>query len=151
MKLNLCSGERRVQGFKHHDIKKYNGIDYVCDLYEITNFIEPESCEEIHFTHALEHFPKDDTVPILKMIYSLLRENGRLYIEVPNFSWHASLVLFEGRDRDAVNYAFGGQIDEWDFHKTGFTEKIIQEDLESAGFKGIEISGLDSLQVKAYK
>lgn len=133
MKLSLCAGERIMEGFKHHDIKPLPSIDYVCDLMEIEKFVEPYTCSEIHFTHALEHFPKAQTAEILGLVYRLLHPGGKLYIEVPNFAWHARLVL-DGRDRDAVYYAFGGQLDEWDFHKTAFTPKILAEELEQAGF-----------------
>lgn len=133
MKLSLCAGSRIMEGFKHHDIKPLPNIDYACDLFDIEQHVRPGTVSELHFTHALEHFPKVQTPDILDLCYRLLHVGGRLYIEVPNFAWHARLVL-EGKDRDAVYYAFGGQLDEWDFHKTGFTPKILTEELEDAGF-----------------
>ena len=83
------------------------------------------------------------------MIRGLLAPNGELYLEVPNFEWHSKICL-EGRDKDAVWYAFGGQEDEWDFHKAGFTKNILYENLEQAGFKGIQIWNDSSLIAKAY-
>lgn len=140
MKLILCAGDRKIPGYLTHDIKGEH--DFLCDLFDIP--VDKESCEEIHFTHALEHFSRKQTESVLDLVYGLLRPGGRLYIEVPNFAWHAKLVL-EGRDRDAVYYAFGGQEDEWDFHKTGFTPSILKEELENAGFKNIEIQDGSSL------
>lgn len=138
MKLILCANNRQIEGFKHHDVLELPGIDYVCELRDIGNFVKPESCTEIHFTHALEHFPTKEVPGVLDLIYSLLRPGGKLYIEVPNFAWHAQLVA-DGEERKAVYYAFGGQLDQWDFHKTGFTPKILQEELEDAGFKDIKV------------
>lgn len=148
MKLILCAGTRHSPGFTTHDIQ--GNQDIVCDLFDIGKFVEPESCEEIHFTHALEHFPTKMTPQVLDLIYGLLRPSGRLYIEVPNFAWHASL-LAKGEDRQAVYYAFGGQLDEWDFHKTGFTKKILQEELEDAGFTGADIQDGSTLNAWAKK
>jgi predicted SAM-dependent methyltransferase len=140
MNLILCAGERKLPEFKTHDIQGEH--DYLCDLFDLP--VEKQSCDVIHFTHALEHFPTAKTETVLDFIYSLLKPGGKLYIEVPNFAWHAKLIA-EGRDRDAVYYAFGGQKDEWDFHKTGFTPSILLDELENAGFKNIEIQNGSSL------
>jgi len=150
MKLILCAGTRHVKGFKTHDVKAYDGTDYVCDLFDIGQHVSENSCDEIHFTHALEHFPQAETQKVLGLIYGLLKPFGKLYIEVPNFSWHAQLVQ-EGKHREAVYYAFGGQLDEWDFHKTGFTYSILKEELEKAKFRDIRISGMDCLHAHAIK
>lgn len=151
MKLILCAGTRHIEGYTHHDVTLSPGIDIQCDLHDIEKFVEHESCERIEFTHALEHFPQKESVPMLQMIRGLLQEGGELYLEVPNFRWHAELLLKEGRDRDAVYYAFGGQLDQYDFHKNGFTVKILQEDLELAGFKDIEVLDHSSLIATAKK
>lgn len=149
MKLILCANDRQVPGFKHHDIKQMPGIDYACDLFQIGNHIQPKSCEEIHFTHALEHFPTADTQKVLALIKGLMKDGGKLYVEVPNFAWHAELIA-KGKERDAVYYAFGGQLDEWDFHKTGFTPSILQEELDKAGFKNVSIQPASSISAYAY-
>lgn len=142
MKLILCAGDRKTPGFETHDVQGEQ--DYLCDLFDITEHVEQGTCDEVHFTHALEHFPTHMTAEVLDLVYSLVKEGGKVYIEVPNFAWHAQLVA-EGKDREAVYYAFGGQKDEYDYHKTGFTPKILREELEDAGFQNIEISGNDSL------
>lgn len=144
MKLVLCAGDRHLEGYKHHDVKPLKGVDYVCDLSKIDMYVKPYSCERIEFTHALEHFPYRDTVSILALIRSLLQPGGELYIEVPNFAWHAKLLM-EGREREAVYYAFGGQLDEWDYHKAGFTQGILTDDLELAGYTDIKIINDSSL------
>lgn len=151
MKLVLCAGDRHVEGYMHHDVMAFPRTDFVCDLHDIGKKIANGTCERIEFTHALEHFPTKEIVPILKMIHGMLKKDGELYIEVPNFEWHARLLLEEGRDRDAVYYAFGGQENEYDFHKTAFTVKILQEDLESAGFQNIQVSNQSSLIATAQK
>lgn len=138
MNLILCAGTRQVSGFKHHDVKALPGIDYACDIYDITKHVEDGSCDKIEMTHALEHFAKIETQKILKLIHRLLKPGGQVYIEVPNFQWHAELAR-TGRDRDAIHYCFGGQEDEYDFHKTGFTPTILTEELANAGFKIIKV------------
>jgi predicted SAM-dependent methyltransferase len=136
MKLIVCAGDRKIPGFTTHDIQGEQ--DILCDLYDVAKHVGPSTVEELHFTHALEHFPTKETPKVLDLLYSLLKPGGKLYLEVPNFAWSASL-LDENRDRDAIYYAFGGQLDEYDFHKTGFTKKILQEELEDAGFTVTEL------------
>jgi hypothetical protein len=80
----------------------------------------------------------------------LLGENGVLQIETPNFRYHAELCL-NGDEEKAIYYAFGGQEDEWDVHKTGFTKNILERELQSAGFKDIEIINGTSLVARATK
>lgn len=150
MKLVLCANTRQLEGYKHHDVLPLKGIDYVCDLFDIGTYIERESCEEIQFTHALEHFATADTQNVLELLRGLLVTGGRLYLEVPNFAWHAKLVM-EGKDKEAVYYAFGGQLDEWDFHKTGFTPRILEEQLQLAGFSHGEILNDSTMCVWATK
>lgn len=143
MKLVLCAGTRRVEGFTHHDVQ--GDQDILCDLFDIENHVKPGTCSEIHFTHALEHFPTKKIPHVLALVRSLLEPGGKLYIEVPNFRWHSDLVR-DGRDRDAVYYAFGGQEDEYDFHKTAFTPYILREDLDNAGFIDVEINDSSSIE-----
>lgn len=151
MKLILCANDRQLNGYKHHDVQNLPGIDYVCDLYDINSFVEDNSCEEVQLTHALEHFPTKETQKVLSILFKLLKDGGRVYIEVPNFAWHAKILLEEGRERDAVYYAFGGQLNEWDFHKTGFTKDILEEELLLAGFKDVRIQDGSSLTAIAFK
>lgn len=148
-KLILCAGDRRLQGYKYHDVRPLDGLNYVCDLYDAPNTIK-DTFEEVQFTHALEHFPTKETQNVLKILKDLLVSGGMLYIEVPNFAWHASLVS-AGEERKAIYYAFGGQLDQYDFHKTGFTPLILREELELAGFEKISIKNESSISCTCYK
>lgn len=150
MQLILCAGEKQRQGWTNHDVRRLEGIDIVCDLKLIKAHVPDNSCTDIEITHALEHFPTKEVPEVLSIIYDLLQDNGKLYVEVPNFAWHAQL-LTEYRDDDAIYYAFGGQLDEYDFHKTGFTPEILERRLKEAGFKDIKISGHDSLKALCIK
>lgn len=150
MRLILCAGDRLIKGYTTHDVKPMEGIDIVCDLLDIGKHVAPESCEDIKFTHALEHFPTKEVPNVLQLIKGLLKPNGTLYIEVPNFAWHAELVG-QGEDEKAVYYCFGGQLDEWDFHKTGFTPSILFNRLTEAGFRNVQVENGSSLTARCTK
>lgn len=151
MKLIICAGERLEPGYTTHDIQDLPNIDIKCDFWELPQHVEAGSCEEIHFTHALEHFPMSRTYEALKLIWVLLQDGGKLYLEVPNFKWHAEMILADPRDRQIVEYAFGGQLNEWDYHYNGFTPEILEEDLEMAGFVVDSLAPNSSIEVWARK
>lgn len=146
MKLVIGSGTRRVEGFIHHDILPLEGIDIQCEFFDLPKHVEKGSCEEIHMTHVLEHFPMAKTAGVLKLIKSLLKRGGKLYIEVPNFYWHAVNIIENPLNRQMVEYAFGGQLNEWDFHYNGFTPEILYQDLIRAGFEVLELSPNSSIE-----
>lgn len=134
MKLIIGAGGRLKQGFTTHDVQPLEGIDIVCEFYELPKHVDTGSCEEIHMTHVLEHFPIAEVQKVLTLVRSLLSDGGRLYIEVPNLFWHSQMLAANPRDRQVVEYAYGGQHDKWDFHYNGFTPEILEEDLMKAGF-----------------
>lgn len=151
MKLVIGAGERRVKGAVHHDVQHLSGIDVVCDFWDLPAYVKPKSCTEIYMTHVLEHFPMAKTQNVLDLVRSLLRKNGKLYIEVPNFKWHAAKILVNPLDRQIVEYAFGGQLNEWDFHYVGFTPEILYQDLLRANFVIDEMYPNSSIELWAHK
>lgn len=140
MKLIVGAGKRQKTGWTHHDIQPYEGISICCDFWELPKHVEASSCTEIEITHVLEHFPMRDTQRALKLLYGLLCDEGKIYIEVPNFEWHALEIISNPKNRQIVEYAYGGQLDPFDYHYNGFTPDILREDLEQAGFtvEGLE-------------
>jgi predicted SAM-dependent methyltransferase len=144
------SGENQAEGYTLHDVQPYKGIDLVCDVFDLPKHLENGSCSKVRASHVIEHFGTKETQKVLKIFYDLLEVGGELEIIVPNFKWHAQLVM-EGNERDAVYYAFGGQLDEWDFHKTGFTPDILFEELIKARFKDLEVSDESSITARAIK
>lgn len=126
-------GEFQAAGYLLQDIQPLPGIGLVCNIEELDKYIREGQCNTIRLSHVLEHFPTAKIPILLKMFHALLEEGGELEVHVPNFRWHASLLLFD-QEKEAINYAFGGQKDEFDFHKTGFTPLILYNALVEAGF-----------------
>lgn len=129
-----------------HDVQDLPNIDIKCDFWQLPQFVDKGSLNEIHFTHALEHFPIGKSFDVLRLLWDLLENGGRLYIEVPNFKWHAQMILEDPTDRQIVEYAFGGQLNEWDYHYNGYTPEILKEDLVDAGFVINELNPNSSIE-----
>lgn len=141
-------GEIQPKGYILQDIEKHKNISLVCDILDIEKHIKKGQCNRIRASHVLEHFPTDQIPSILSMLYGLLEKGGTIEIHVPNFRWHAQLIA-EGRDEEAVHYCFGGQMDQYDFHKTAFTPKILEKLLINAGFKIESIEEEHSIHIVA--
>lgn len=151
MKLIVGAGERLIKGYVHHDVQDLPNIDIVCDFFDLPQRVEENSCSEIQMTHMLEHFPMEQSVAVLHQLWKFLEPGGQLYIEVPNFAWHAKMILEDPSNRQIVEYAYGGQLNKWDFHYNGFTPDILEEDLTEAGFAIKSLEPNSSIECWAIK
>lgn len=156
IKWDLCSGnplegESQAEGYLHHDVNpEIKGLDLVCNLLDIDKHLEINSVDEFRLSHCLEHFTIPESKKILKMLFKILKTDGKLTIIVPNFLWHAELLI-SGHEEKAVYYCFGGQLDEFDIHKTGYTPKILKTRLQEAGFALIKLLDESSITIEAIK
>jgi len=144
-------GESSPEGYLKQDVDpNIPGLDIVCDILDIDLYVELESCDKVRASHVIEHFPTAEIPRLLRKLSKILKQGGELEIIVPNFKWHAQLVL-SGEEEKAVYYCFGGQLDEWDFHKTGFTPNILQKRVTEAGFTVTELRDESSIILIANK
>lgn len=155
MKLDLGSGnpaqgEQQPQGFVLNDVETHPNIDLVCDIKDIAQFVPENHCSEVRMSHVLEHFTIKEGIEIIKTVHKLLVDGGQFTIFVPNFRWHCEL-LATGQDEMAVHYCFGGQLDEFDQHKTAFTPKILKKRLEENGFEVVSIDNNTSISCVGLK
>ena len=151
MKLIIGAEHRQKEGWTHHDVQDLPGIDVVCDFWDLPEKVEAGSCSHIEMTHVLEHFPMNETAAVIHVLHTLLQPGGELYIEVPNFYWHAQQIMQDPSDRQIVEYAFGGQRNKWDFHFNGFTPHTLKEDLEEGGFTIKELVPASSIECRAVR
>jgi SAM-dependent methyltransferase len=100
---------------------------------------EDNSVDKVNICHALEHISYDDAQKTLKEIYRVLKTGGDVEVEVPDleqifFNFRHDVIAFQdlvygGRDSNVY----------WGGHFCGFTPIILQTELESAGFKDIQM------------
>ncbi len=139
VKLELGSGDRPTPGWTHMDIRPdAPEVDIVGDAQD--PLPGSSDFEAIRATHLLEHFSHRETVPILMRWRGLLADGGELYLEVPNLTGHiAAWDRNQSSDAQLVEYLFGEQDHEYNFHKTMFTPGTLYKVLRDAGFESIEI------------
>ena len=117
--------------------------EYRCDVRRLP---VPDRCfDVVHSRHVLEHFGRAEVPAVLREWLRVLRVGGELRLSVPNVAHAAERLLgFERGDEGFDQYAgwqlYGQQVDQRDYHRTGFTPKILRRLLE-------QIGGLRNIQV----
>ena len=160
---NPTEGENQAgNDYVLQDVAPHKGIDIVCDIrrldYELISIFQKligegraDVCSEIRASHVLEHFhSKELNTKILPMLKNCLQTDGILNIIVPNFEWHCDLVK-QGHDEKAVLYAFGGGLDEYDHHYTGWTPRLANKWIKEAGFEIVDLYADSCVHIKAKK
>jgi len=157
MKLDIGAGNPQEgenqagNGYLLQDVEAHKGIDIVCDIRDLKNHIPENYVSEVRASHVLEHFHSKELLSsILPMLKDLLTKDGILNIIVPNFEWHCDLIK-QGNDEKAVFYAYGGGLDKYDHHYTGWTPRLSYIWLESVGFSIIDFRVDSCIHIKARK
>ena len=137
MKLHLGCGPRYLPGYIHVDILKYNHIDIladICDLSQIPN----ESVDDIYASHVLEHFNRYQILPVLREWNRVLKINGVIHISVPDFL--AVIEHYQSNEYlpELIGLVCGGQKNEYDIHKMVYDEKLLTQFLNESGFDDVK-------------
>jgi len=146
LKVNLGSGDRPLPGFVNVDaLPEAPGVDVVADISARLPF-EDCSASIVYASHLLEHFPHARSVDILREWRRILEPGGRLLVAVPDLLVIARLLVerpgwFMPPNNPWLGAIYGGQKDEWDYHKAGFTEPWLAHVLGLAGFSRVERVG----------
>lgn len=101
-------------------------VDVVCDARAVDL---PDHCAELVYSQeCLEHFPWAEAPKVLAEWARLVAPGGTLRIEVPDFLAACNQAL--STDTEEMDFAiqqiiFGGQINQYDFHYTGLTPRML--------------------------
>jgi len=139
VKINLGSGQRPIAGFVNVDaLADAPDVDVVADISDVLPF-EDGSADLIYAAHILEHFPHDHVPKMLTEWRRVLRDGGQLLVAVPDLDAIAKMLVarpgwFTPPHSPWVGAIYGGQKDEYDFHKTGFNAPWLAYLLNEAGF-----------------
>ncbi|CAO3423093.1 hypothetical protein [Azospirillum doebereinerae] len=109
-----------------------------------------DSIEEIYASHVLEHLSHNKELFLaLNEFKRILIPGGRIKISVPDFLEIARAFcaddLTTGDRFKLSRLVFGGQRDEYDAHKFGFSYDILEKLLSEVGFS--KISRVDQFNI----
>lgn len=136
MKLHI-GGRQEKEGWKILNIKPDEGVDFVGDICDLSQFAN-ESVDEIYASHVLEHVSQSKALDTLKGIHRILKQGGRFYVSVPDLDVLAHTLLnplaVPQQKFHVMRMMFGGQTDEFDFHYFGWNQLFLTDFLAQAGF-----------------
>ena len=137
MKLHLGCGKKNILGWTNIDAFSEHA-DMKIDIKNLSDHFNNNSIDEVYACHVFEHFGRHEYSNIFKSIFGLLKPGGVFRISVPDF--HACATYYcETLDIDSIYGAlYGGQINEFDYHKWCFTYDSLKNNLEELGFKDIK-------------
>jgi predicted SAM-dependent methyltransferase len=103
----------------------------------------PDGCVSTIFSsNALEHIGKHQIVPTLREWCRLLEVGGKLQIVVPDLEWACAWWLEHQEDRGwSLDILFGHQLHDGEYHKTGFTPRLLWDYFQEAG--GFEVHKIE--------
>ena len=116
------------------DANPDNNPDYV---HDIRNPLPEElhgKFDLVYLSHVLEHIDRVNVHNVVKNVSKAVKNGGELWIVVPSLEW--TIERFDSfRPTDIVFHAmmFGGQRNEWDYHRSAFTLFDLRRIMEMAG------------------
>jgi predicted SAM-dependent methyltransferase len=132
VKLNLGSGNARgLEGYV--DIDKRKGTE----VYPLSEYGDG-TVEEVRASHILEHFSRSDVPSVLKEWVRVLQPGGVIKIAVPDFDWIAKKHIEDPEFDCTEGFVYGGPDNEFDFHKSLFTESKLRKLMADVGLVNIE-------------
>ena len=142
IRLHLGSGSAIIPDFINVDILQIPGVALRCDLSKTLPF-KVESIQECYLCHVLEHFATDQVPIILRELSRIMKPGALLRVCVPDLdtifrTYVNRIEWFSPPHNPWLGLIYGGQKDEFDFHRTGFNYQWIEYLLEEAGFAQVE-------------
>lgn len=140
-KLHI-GGIKERDGWEILNAQPGEGVSHVCDAINLSRF-ENETFAEIYASHILEHLDYTNDISLaLKEWNRVLKQDGIVYISVPDLDILAGLFLekenFTINQRfEIMRIIFGGHTDEYDFHQSGLNLEFLTVFLRDAGFLNI--------------
>ena len=145
-KLNLGCGFDHRDGYLNVDLQSFHKPDLVADCCELA--LPDGHYEEVVARDLLEHLPRSHTAKALAEWNRVLAADGVLLIRTTRLEGILELLnlpQFKGieKQRELIQCLFGTQAYDGDFHHTAFTEPLLHDYLENAGFLVEKISVRD--------
>ena len=154
-KLEFGCGDRKLKpGFVGVDIRQFPNVKYVCNAWEIGDYVAPNTVEAIYSRHFFEHltFPQADLT--LNAWKQILIPGGCIQMIVPDMEYHIQQFLNPNPAelsetnsnwtvlQHAVAGFWGwqreGETKMWDVHKSGYDFRFLKMKLLEHNFLNIE-------------
>lgn len=135
MRLHIGCGKVRLMGYLNIDL--YDGDEHI----DCSNILESKKewegkVEEIVGYHVFEHFPYKDAKRAMKQYYQLLKDGGKLVLEMPDMELIAQMYL-DNPDELTCMYMWGNQSEPGQFHYWGWDKRTLLKLAKDCGFRDV--------------
>lgn len=137
MKLHVGCGKRFLEGWTHVDIADYPHIDLRHDVAKL-NEVYKGSVSKLYASHVLEHFGRHEVQNVLNAWAECIAPRGQIWVAVPDFEAVVAQYLQSKNFKEVTGLLYGGQRDQYDYHKIAFDFDSIKAALELAGFRDVK-------------
>lgn len=138
-KLNIGCFYMYIDGWINIDINPNCNPDFVCDIRDIDSNFDENSVDIILVSHTLEHIPPEEAKPALEKLSKILKPEGHLVIEVPDCEDLDGRIERKEMDEHARQiWLRGSPNEQWQEHKTLYTEDLLRQVLIDAGFTNFQ-------------
>lgn len=152
-----CGNEKVIKNSIGVDVRNTKVVDIIADAH---NLPFKDGCFDlVYSSHAIEHFTHTNIKTVLSEWIRVLKEGGLFELRCPDLRARA-LLLFLRPSWENVKNIYGGQDYPQNYHKCGFSYKLLKKMLTELeivkikrvndGYKGIPFIPND-LHTKAKK
>ncbi len=132
--VNLGCGNDYREKFINIDIREEVEPDIVADIRDIP--LADDTVDMVVMQDILEHFA--DWEVVLREAKRILAPGRRIFIRVPNWERISKPEFWKKREfYRCENKVLGGRKNEYDVHKSLWTERISEKRMAEVGFKNI--------------
>jgi predicted SAM-dependent methyltransferase len=136
MKLMLCAGATRRQGWMTLDVGAPFRADYQIKIPPLPESVKQIEWEEIELIHGITSFYPWEAKFLLQEIYAVLAPNGKLVLEQPDLHYVTDAIA---SGAGSVEWLFGDPQfqNPWHMNKWAYSPQTLTALLESVGFKHV--------------
>jgi predicted SAM-dependent methyltransferase len=132
--VHLGCGPIDLPGYLNVDAHPLPHVHLVSPVDRLRS-LRDQSIDLVYGCHVLEHLARRDVPGALREWHRVLKPGGVLRLSVPDFDLLLQVRAREGGDVEAIlDPLFGSQADEYDFHRSTYTEASLTRLLKEAGF-----------------
>lgn len=132
IRLDIGSGTAPLPDYLTIDPYMDNA-DYKNEMWSLPFALD--EVDEIYSSHALEHIPTRMVIPTLAEWKRVIKPEGKITLRVPDLEWCCQHFLTHQNAGWDMMVLFGNQNHDGEFHKTGFTERILKMYAFTVGFR----------------